>query len=110
MKSKNPKRKVPILSITSNGSYDKEHLVSHKDFNRALFTEVVDAIKEGISNKKTTVTLFELDASGYIIDLEKENWVKSLESAVEYYQKLENYEMCALCMKLIKKLNYAKKI
>lgn len=110
MKAKSQKRKIPILSITSNGSYDQEHLLTHKEFNKALFTEVVSAIKEGIEKKKTLVTLFELHTTGYVIDLEKENWKASLESAVEYYQKLEDYETCALCMNLIKKLKNAKKI
>lgn len=107
MKAKTPKRKVPILSITSNAPYDKDHLINHKEFNKALFTEVVYAIKEGIEKKKTLVTLFELHTTGYVIDLEKESWKVSLESAINYYQKLEDYETCAKCMNLIKKLENA---
>jgi hypothetical protein len=106
MKStKKSKRKIPNLNISVNGAYQLDCLLDHPDFNRVIFNEIVTAVKEGIENKKSTVTLFEINESGFVVDLDKENWNSSLDSAISFFEKQENYEKCHECSNLKNQIN-----
>lgn len=102
---KNKKRKIPFLKITSNKHYDVNTLINYHDFNKALFKETIVAVKDGLIKNRNKVTLFDLHESGYQIDLMKENWKPSLKSALEFFEKIEEFEKCAECVNLIKQID-----
>lgn len=99
---KQKKRKIPYLKITSNSPYDISVLLNYYEFNNALFKETINAVRDGIIKKRKQVTLFDLQGSGYQIDLKKENWKPSLQSALKFFETKEEFEKCAECINLIK--------
>jgi hypothetical protein len=42
--------------------------------------------------------------SEYTVELEKDKWQTSLESAIEYYAEKEEYDKCIECRDLITKI------
>jgi hypothetical protein len=101
------KRKIPVLNVFTDNpeeDIDENILIKHEGFNQALFNEVILAINEGIKSKRKSVTLYSLYGSDYIIDLSRNNWRPSLESALKYFESNEQYETCGLCKKLLEKI------
>jgi hypothetical protein len=66
-----------------------------------IFEELVLSIEEAYKTEKQSIPLFEINNSGYVLELDKEYWVSSLEQAVLFYEGNESYEKCAFIKKLI---------
>ena len=87
-------RRIPIFEFNEELS-PKKHQVY-----KSLIDGVTDAIKE---NKKE-IKLCEVKHSGIYITVEKTEWKKSLDSALQYYIDIEEYEECSKIKNLIDKL------
>ena len=100
------KRKIPTfrLSITENVNYD--YIATIPEIKEAVMEETVNAIKDGVYTKKKKISLFSLANSDYYIELEKRQWKLSLQHALDYYVKTEDYNKCIECRDLIQKLSY----
>jgi len=66
-----------------------------------VYRELFEAVSEAKKENKEITSLFELNNSGYILELEKDKWVFALEKAISHYEKGEEYEKCAKYKTLI---------
>ena len=99
------KRKIPVFRVSVQSGADYSQLEEYPEVKEVVIEEVIVAIKEAIKTKKTSISLFEVANSGYYIELKKEQFKSSLESALEYFIEREEYNRCAECRDLINKIN-----
>ena len=100
------KRKIPAFRVSVMEGADYTNISNIPEVKAAVLDEVVVAIKEGFETNKKSISLFALSNTEYYIELERNQWSISLETALYYYVKRENYSRCIECRDLIKKLSY----
>ena len=87
-------RRIPIFEFNEELS-PKKHQV---------YKSLIDGVTEAISENKETIKLCEVKNSGIYITVEKPEWKKSLDSALQFYIDKEEYEECSKIKNLIDKL------
>ena len=87
-------RRIPIFEFNEELS-PKKHQV---------YKSLIDGVTEAIKENKKEIKLCEVKNSGIFITVEKENWKDSLDSALQYYIDVEEYEECSKIKNLIDKL------
>ena len=87
-------RRIPIFEYNEELS-SKKHQV---------YKSSVDGVSEAIKTNKEEIKLCEVKNSNTYITVEKPEWKKSLDSALHYYEKNEEYEECSKIKNLINKL------
>ena len=87
-------RRIPIFEFN-------EELRSKKF---QVYKSLIDGVTEAIKENKKEIKLCEVKNSGIFITVEKENWKDSLDSALQYYIDVEEYEECSKIKNLIDKL------
>ena len=87
-------RRIPILAYNDELS-SKKHQV---------YKSLIDGVSEAIKTNKKEIKLCEVKNSGIYITVEKPEWKKSLDSALQYYVNKEEYEECSKIKDLIDKL------
>ena len=87
-------RHIPIFEYN-------EELSSKKT---QVYRSLVDGVTEAIKNNKKEIKLCEVKNSGVFITVEKQEWKKSLDSALQFYIDSEEYEECSKIKNLIDKL------
>lgn len=75
------------------------------DFKSIVYSETVNSINDANKNNKKIATLFDINNSGNIHEIEKSNWIPALEKTITYFEKLEKYEKCVEISNLIKEIN-----
>jgi hypothetical protein len=75
-----------------------------------LYDSVLDAIRKIVSSIEYGVLFNEASLEIYTpdgdsIDLPRYSWKRELQAAVGFFENAECYEDCALCVKLIEKLD-----
>jgi hypothetical protein len=105
------KRKVPVLKINVefdnphyDGLFNYDGLLEIPELKVRMIEESLVAIKDAIRLNKNKVALVEINNSGYYIEIEKSQFKPSLQNALEYYLKKEEYDKCIECRDLISKL------
>lgn len=99
------RRKIPILKL-STSLIDHSEIIDIPGVKEVIMDELVIAVKEGVKNKKKNISLFALANTNYYINLEKEQWEISLNNALDYYVKLEDYNKCIECRDILNQLSY----
>ena len=87
-------RRIPIFEYN-------EELKSKKP---QVYKSLIDGVTEAIKTDKEEIRLCEVKNTNIFITVEKPEWKKSLDSALQYYEKVEEYEECSKIKKLIDKL------
>ena len=87
-------RRIPIFD-------NNEELSSKKP---QVYKSLIEGVSEAIKTDKKEIKLCEVKNSGVFITVEKPEWKKSLDSALQYYIDTEEYEKCSKIKKLIDKL------
>ena len=87
-------RRIPIFEFN-------EELKSKK---HQVYKSLIDGVTEAIKNDNREIKLCEVKNSGIFITVEKPEWKKSLDSALQYYIDIEEYEQCSKIKRLIDKL------
>ena len=87
-------RRIPIFEFNEELNTKKHQ----------IYKSLIDGVTEAIKNKKETIKLCEVKNSGIFIAVEKPKWKKSLDSALQYYVDIEEYEKCSKIKDLIDKL------
>lgn len=105
-KSSKEKRRVPVLKLPMSVDIDYDKIVELPDVKEAIMEEIISAVKHGINNHKNSIVLFTVAHSDYEIDLEKNQWSSSLQTALDYYVKQEKFDKCIDCRDLLNKLSY----
>ena len=97
-------RVVPIMKIKGVGDYNHTHLIESEVFSKAVYAEAYHSIKEAIKTKSKTATLFKIDDTEDTIILDKNQFKQALESCLEHYVELEDYETCQAVFDVKEKL------
>jgi hypothetical protein len=100
------KRKIPILKLSISSDTDYSEMINIPGVKDVVIDELVLAIKEGVLNKKKSISLFALANTEYYINVDKEQWNASLNNALNYYVNIENYNKCIECRDIINQLSY----
>ena len=87
-------RRIPILEFN-------EELSSKKP---QVYKSLIEGVSEAIKLDKEEIKLCEVKNSNTYITVERENWKNSLDSALQFYIDIEEYEQCSKIQKLINKL------
>ena len=92
--------KIPIIPYT-----DMFQLENYFDSNNDyIFYRIVEAVEDGLKNKKKKIKLFQINNSGVFVDSLKRDWPAGIQLANEYFLQVENYSMCEKCTELLKKM------
>ena len=87
-------RRIPIFEFN-------EELSSKKP---QVYKSLVEGVTEAIKKDKKEIKLCEVKNSNTYITVEKPEWKDSLDSALQYYIKTEEYEQCSKIKNLLDKL------
>ncbi len=87
------KRRIPILSLKDATSKKPQ-----------VYKSLVEGVSEAIKNDSNKVRICEVKNTNIYITVEKEEWKKSLDHALEFYISTEEYEECSKIKNLIDKL------
>jgi hypothetical protein len=104
IKTKKMRRKIPVFRVSLPPGVSYSILTETPEIIQIVIDETVVAIKEGINKNKKSISLFEVANSEYYIELKKDKWKSSLETALDYYAEREEYNKCIECRDLINKL------
>lgn len=98
------KRKIPVfrVHVQPGASYGQLHEIP--EVKEVVIEEVVVAIKDAIKGKKKSIQLFEVAGSDYYIELKKEQFKSSLETALQYFLDKEEYDRCVECRDLLNEI------
>jgi hypothetical protein len=98
------RRKIPVFKVhvQPGASYDQLHEIP--EVKEVVIEEVIVAIREAVKRKKSSIELFEVANSDYYLQLNKDKFKPSLETALEYFLEKEEYDRCIECRDLINKL------
>jgi hypothetical protein len=101
-----PKRQLKSINVKNlSKSVTTNDVENTPHFKDLIYQELYSGIQESILSNKDMVTLFELNHSGCILELEEKFWVESLKTAIKYFESKEKYETCTLFNNLIEKVN-----
>ena len=87
-------RRIPILSVN-------EELSSKKS---QVYKSLIEGVSEAIGNNKKEIKICEVKNSNTYITVEKPEWKESLDSALQFYIDIEEYEQCSKIKDLINQL------
>ena len=87
-------RRIPVFEFSEELSPKK----------RQVYKSLVDGVSEAIKTNKNEIKLCEIKNSNLYITVEKQEWKKSLDSALQFYIDIEEYEECSKIKNLIDKL------
>lgn len=91
---------IPTLPYTD--AFQLEDYFDHH--NSEVFDRILEAVEEGIENKKKKIKLFQISNTGVYIDSLKRDWPAGLRVAHQYFLDVENYDKCSKCIELLTKL------
>jgi len=99
------KRQIPVFKVhvQSGANYNQLHEIP--EVKEVVIEEIVYAIKDAIRRKKSKIELFEVANSEYYIELKKEQFKLSLQSAINYFLEKEEYDRCIECRDLMNSIN-----
>jgi delta-aminolevulinic acid dehydratase/porphobilinogen synthase len=98
------RRRIPFFKIILSNGATYEQVKSNPQVRKVVIEEVVTAIKEGVKKNRKSVSLFEIHDSGMLLELERNNWKVSLESALTFFIEKEDYTKCIEVRDLIKQI------
>ena len=88
------RRHIPVLSYNDELSSKKLQ----------VYKSLIEGVSEAIESNKKEIKLCEVKNAGIYITVEKPEWKKSLDSALQFYVNREEYEECSKIKKLIDRL------
>lgn len=92
-------KSINVFFDPSNTSVEEiENIPNLKDL---VYGELLSAFEEAKNENKDTISLFELNNSGYIVELSKEEFTPALKKAMAHYETKEDYERCVTLRNLI---------
>ena len=87
-------RSIPILSVN-------EELSSKKS---QVYKSLIEGVSEAMGSNKKEIKICEVKNSNTYITVEKPEWKESLDSALQFYIDIEEYEQCSKIKDLINQL------
>ena len=96
-------RVVPKMMVDMS-QVSFEELIESPQFQESVFFETYNSIKNAIKDKKLEAHIFEINASGTLITIEKKDWNNALQATIDYYAGRDNFEKCIEIKELQNKL------
>jgi hypothetical protein len=93
----------PLMGIQSSDLTDNDILLDLVKLETPL------AIEEAFKSKKTFATVFEINTTGYFLDIPKSYWIDALQECIKFNLVEEKYEECTRLSKLIEEIKRASK-
>ena len=109
MGRKKKEREILTLEILYGHKEELDELLGSQDFHKLLIDESVKVIEESVKKKQKEVKLFLISNLDCFVILEKSNFPKILNKAIEFYEGEEDYDKCVELVKLKKMVNETKK-
>ncbi len=98
------KRQIPLIKVRINNGSSYSQLIDNPGIKNLVIETAVNAIADGITNNKDKTYIFEVADCEFYIELEKSNWKKTLETAMDYFVEKEDFDSCICCRDLITKI------
>lgn len=96
---------IPVIYIDTEEDEDK-YLSEYKF---SIHTKILDSIelslKEGIQSMELFQVVNNLRGFTFVVMIDKNSWIDSLEKCLLFYEENEEYELCERTKKLIDKIN-----
>jgi len=105
MRRKSKLRVIKSINVAFAPSVTVETIENIPSLKDIIYEELYSAVQDASNKSKNTTVLFELNDSGYTIELKDSNWIIALRKAISYYEKTEKYEKCRLYQTLIDNIN-----
>ena len=97
------KRQLKSMNVKFIGEETSvKDIASIHQIREIIYNETLAGITEAVEKNKQQAALFEINDSGFILELDKQDWVASLNEANIFFENSENYEKCAFIQNLIK--------
>ena len=100
-------RKIRAI-IDNIESFTSTELLSSEILRNLLYKEVPNSIEEAMKTNSSYATVFEVNNSGYYMEIHKRDWVTALSSCLTEQVSREDYNECSRINKLIVKLQKRK--
>ena len=94
----------PIIGLQASDLTDNEILL-----NLIAVEKLVGEFFKAFKAKKTFATIFEVNASGYFLDIPKMYWIDALEECIKLNLQDEHFEECIKLKDLIEVIKKASK-
>ena len=100
------KRQIPNLQFNINGGGEPDYsIISQNEVVKDLvYTNTFVGIKEALKKRSKHAKICEINSSGHYLTIEQEDFKTALDNTLSYYEKQEEYEMCAKIIELKNKL------
>ena len=99
------KKKSPNLILTNYSLRGVLDTLFNTKVQEILYSETFESIKKSLQEKKRECVICDIGQLETTITLSKPNWEPALNSILEYYIKVEDYDKCSQINKLIQELN-----
>jgi hypothetical protein len=103
------KRTIPRAIFEPIIGLQASDLTSNEILLNLIKNETPLAIEEAFKAKKTFATIFEVNASGYFLDIPKMYWVDALQECIKLNLIEESYEECLRLNNLIEEIKKTSK-
>lgn len=104
-----PKRQIPRALFELPDDVEVSQLIENTSLLALIKAETPLAIEEAFKNKKTFATLFEINTTGFYLDLPRTYWVPALEQCIAYNLEEEKFEECVKIKNLIEEIRKGNK-
>lgn len=97
-------REVPKIEISYINKQELKELSKKKEFIEYILEISLSSIEEAINKKWKKVELCDIINLSLLVILKRENFESVLTRISKFYERIEEYEMCAKIAKLKKKI------
>ena len=96
------KRQIPNLqfNIEGNGEPDYSVISQNTVVRDIVYANTFVSIREAIKKRSKHAKICEINSSGHYLTVEQEDFKTALDNTLQYYEILEEYEMCAEIVEL----------
>ena len=96
------KRQIPNLqfNIAGNGEPDYSVISQNTVVRDIVYANTFVSIREAIKKRSKHAKICEINSSGHYLTVEQEDFKTALDNTLQYYEILEEYEMCAEIVEL----------
>lgn len=103
------KRLIPRALFEPFVGLQASDLIGSEILTDLIRRETPLAIEEAFKAKKTFASIFEINTSGYFVDIPKKYWVAALEECIKFNLVDEHFEECLRLKNLIEDIKKASK-
>lgn len=91
---------IPSIPVLEESEAD-EFFEDHSEF---VYNRILQAVAEGITSKRKSIRLFELNGTGVYITSDRHDWKTGVQQALDYFLLAEQYDKCIAARQLLLEL------